>query len=1090
VSGLQQLVVQASRLFVVRPRRVLVVQASRLRSKLPTRRSHHNGLAIALVVFILQAAGICLGGEPSPKPPRETSADAPQKIPIADLRRTQPVNFETEILPLLAKNCLACHKSQDPENDLVLETPETIRKGGEHGSAVVPGQSGQSRLLQLASHEHNPIMPPVDNKVAAAALSSEQLGLIKAWIDQGAQGSVGTIARAVHRQPLPSAAHPILALAIAPDDDYVACSRGDKLAIYDLRGPRRIAELVDPALAASGHPGAAHEDLIRSLAFARQGDVLASGGFRTVKLWRRPHGALEREIAASLAGRTIAVSPTGMLLALGLQTGAIELHDPTGKQPAKPFPGKHDSAVTGLAFASDGSRLYSAGLDKTIRVWDVATGTQLGKQNTPAEVRALAVLPSGNQIATGEADNVIRIWNISNILKPPSGTASAPAVRELKGHNKPIAALAIVLGGRTERLLSGSEDGHARLWNPATGESPRDFEHGAPVTAVAASADGRRVLSVGANGVARLWNPDDGALIADIKQDPRAARSIARADGAANYAKTCIDYRKEEFREAEETVKRETTALEDAKKSKTADEKAVVDKTSPAEKAVAARIAAEAKAVEAAAAFKIVGDKMTAAKTSVEQADKAIEQARKAAEQSRQAAEKDKSNKDLTAARQAAEKTLQEAVAAKPKADAAFSQATAAFREAEQKNQQAKNAANDAADRAKQPERELQEAKNTLQGATSFITTATIVADRAKAAVPIAQQAIAKAEAAAKLRDEEKNKLIEAAKTQKPLQAAAFSADGRFVAIAGQSPGVRLYDALHGTAVEVLEGLPEGVVGLAFGADGKLVSADADQKLRIWSTPGPWKLERTIGSVDDPSQLVDRVLSLDFSADGKLLATGGGLAARSGELKLWNVADGKLVREISGAHRDTIFGVKFSPDGQYLATASADRLLKVFRVADGSLVRTFEGHSHHVLGVAWEGGGHLLATCGGDRVVKLWNFDTGAPLRTMRGDSYLIGEYKGEISSIAFIGNTEHLLVSSGDHTVRMHRTSSDRDVRCFKEGASFMHAAVASSDGKLILGGGHDGILHLWNGENGYPIPLLEPTGNPAAAAQKAAAK
>ena len=95
------------------------------------------------------------------------------------------------------------------------------------------------------------------------------------------------------------------------------------------------------------------------------------------------------------------------------------------------------------------------------------------------------------------------------------------------------------------------------------------------------------------------------------------------------------------------------------------------------------------------------------------------------------------------------------------------------------------------------------------------------------------------------------------------------------------------------------------------------------------------------------------------------------------QLKIWNVADGKLVREIPAAHRDTIFSVKFSPDGQYLATGSADRLMKVFRVADGSLVHTFEGHTSHVLGVAWQADGKLLATCGADHLVKLWDFATG-----------------------------------------------------------------------------------------------------------------
>ncbi len=314
----------------------------------------------------------------------------------------------------------------------------------------------------------------------------------------------------------------------------------------------------------------------------------------------------------------------------------------------------------------------------------------------------------------------------------------------------------------------------------------------------------------------------------------------------------------------------------------------------------------------------------------------------------------------------------------------------------------------------------------------------------------------------------------------KPLQAVAFAADGALLALAGDAAGLLVYDGDRGTLLDTIEDKRGLVRALAFSGR-RLVSSDAERRTTVWNTGEPWTLDRTVGRADEPGQLVDRVLGLDFSPDGTLLATGGGLAGRSGELKLWSVADGKLVREIASGARDTIYGLKFSPDGQFLAAAAADRLVRIFRTADGTLVRTLAGHSHHVLGVGWRPDGKLLATCSGDRTVKVWDFETGAVLRTMLGDSYLIGEYKREVTSISFIGNTEHLLTSAGDRTVRMHRTSSNRDLRTFKDSPTFMYSAVATSDGKLVIGGGQDGILRIWNGENGYSIQVFA---DPATAA------
>ncbi|HJT34881.1 MAG TPA: c-type cytochrome domain-containing protein [Pirellulales bacterium] len=1012
-------------------------------------------------IISLALAAVLLGDGGAPSSP----------IAIADVRQSTTVSFADEIAPIFRANCLACHNTQQAEGGLVLETPQTILKGGDEGPVAVPGNGAESRLLKLASHQVEPAMPPPDNKVGAKPLTPEQLGLIKLWIDQGARGEGAAVARVVPRQPLAAGLQPILAMAISPDDEYLACNRGQKLLVYHLPGMRLAAELNDPALAAAGRPAAAHEDLIRSLAFNRTGDLLASGGFRTIKLWRRPKSKLLREIATAQAPTSLATSPDGRLLAVGLPMGVIELHDLTGTQPMRSLAG-HEAAVSGVVFSPDGATLYSAAADKTVRGWNAATGAPSGKLLLPAEPRRLAVIGAGAQLATADADFVIRFWNAADVRPEPAANPPAP-VRELRAHYKPITALAAV-PPTGDRLLSASEDGPMLLWNAAMGEQIRGFSHEAPIAAAAVSPDGRRAISAGINGVARLWNLDDGARLAESKGDPQTAKALVRADAALSYARTCVEYRKQEHREAEERVKRETATVESSQKAKEQAEKTVVEKMAAAQKAVEAQTAAEQAAKPVAEALKLANDKTNSAQTAATDAEKVVNQAAHDSNKAREAAAADNQNKELAAARDAAEKALMDARQKKQTADAALTEANAALREAMQKNEQAQRAAREAAEKARQPQRELEEAKNVLQGAINFIPTAAAVLERAKAAVPVAQQKVTEAEATIARREAEK-KAAEAAQNQtKPLRAVAFSPDGGRFVLAGDAPGLRIYDVENGAPLETLEATVANL--LAITVDGKLFATGAEPRVLVWQTESHWALDRAIGRPDDPDQLIDRVLSLDFSPDGALLATGGGLASRSGQLKIFQVADGQLVRDISAAHRDTVRGVRFSPDAQLLATASADRLIKLFHVSDGSLVRTFEGHTHHVLGIAWSADGKLLASCGGDQTVKLWDVETGLCAQTMRGDTYRLGEYRREVTSISFIGDTEHMVTSSGDRSVRMHRTSSPRDVRAFREGASFMHAAVATSDGKLVIGGGRDGILHVWNGETGYPVTSFEP--------------
>src|SRR5438128_10645499 len=172
-------------------------------------------------------------------------------IAMSKIERKTPVDFEKEILPILKNNCLACHNKTTAKAELILESPQDILKGGESGKIVVPKHSGDSLLLKIASHQVKPMMPPRNNKVQASDLTPEELGLIKLWIDQGAQGEVHGTGPIVW-QPLPEGLNPIYAVALTSDGQFAACARANQIFIYHIPSKQLVTRLTDPQLLKAG----------------------------------------------------------------------------------------------------------------------------------------------------------------------------------------------------------------------------------------------------------------------------------------------------------------------------------------------------------------------------------------------------------------------------------------------------------------------------------------------------------------------------------------------------------------------------------------------------------------------------------------------------------------------------------------------------------------------------------------------------------------------------------------------------------------------------------------------------------------------
>src|SRR5690606_27338612 len=111
----------------------------------------------------------------------------------------------------------------------------------------------ESLILKLAAHQQDPAMPPADNDVAAKTLTSQELGLLKLWIDQGARGNSGVAMLSPKKwQPLAKSIGPVYSFAVSPDGQHVACSRANRLYIYHVPTGRLITQLSDPSLASGG----------------------------------------------------------------------------------------------------------------------------------------------------------------------------------------------------------------------------------------------------------------------------------------------------------------------------------------------------------------------------------------------------------------------------------------------------------------------------------------------------------------------------------------------------------------------------------------------------------------------------------------------------------------------------------------------------------------------------------------------------------------------------------------------------------------------------------------------------------------------
>lgn len=251
------------------------------------------------------------------------------------------------------------------------------------------------------------------------------------------------------------------------------------------------------------------------------------------------------------------------------------------------------------------------------------------------------------------------------------------------------------------------------------------------------------------------------------------------------------------------------------------------------------------------------------------------------------------------------------------------------------------------------------------------------------------------------------------------------------------------------------------VESLAISADGKTLATGSFQEVRIWNTDTGEEIKKIEG-------FADRVVAIAFSPDGKLIATAGGPPTEEGEVRIYEIASGKLLHDLKGAHSDTAFGVSFSNDGKMLASCGADKFVKVYDVATGKFIKSFEGHTHHVLDVGWRADGKFLASAGADNAIKVWDFEKGEQARTVNGHSK-------QVTRLIFVSTNPQFATCSGDKTLRLWNADNGSNVRTFPTTDEFLYALAATQDSTMFAAGGESGNIYIFDNQ-GKLLRKLDP--------------
>jgi uncharacterized protein (TIGR03067 family) len=205
-----------------------------------------------------------------------------------------------------------------------------------------------------------------------------------------------------------------------------------------------------------------------------------------------------------------------------------------------------------------------------------------------------------------------------------------------------------------------------------------------------------------------------------------------------------------------------------------------------------------------------------------------------------------------------------------------------------------------------------------------------------------------------------------------------------------------------------------------------------------------------------------QVTSVAFSPDGSRALS----ASKDRTVRLWDLANGKELQRLNG-HTDAVEAVVFFPDGKRALSGSVDRTARIWDLEGGQQLRFFGGHLDEVRCVALSPNARYGLSAGADPVIRLWEVETGRQFKPPGGHAL-------PTCTVAFSADGRSALSAGWDGKVRLWDLEKGKLPRQFSGGDAPLRGAAWSADGRRIVAASSDKSIWVWSVETGKVVRQL----------------